>query len=334
MRSYNNHMIESACDSALVLSSNPHVRTKLQAILLNVGWEVDCCETFDEFKRLADKRTWSLALISESSGCNLSLEVIERLRPRIETEWTQVVVLSEAPSAADAMRCYEHGATDYRGWPLMPSEVLEIANQARRQFQQAPDDGEAAGLLIEPMNNGVVKVMIGGSRPILELLRQIFKVAQSDNNLPVFITGETGTGKEVVAWQIHQSSKRPGPFRAVNCAAMVESLLESELFGHEKGAFTGAYAMKKGLWEEAANGTLFLDEITEASPAIQAKLLRVLQEGTLRRVGSNQEIRVSLRSASLTFPKQRQSGAPKEHSAAASARCVGRWSPLHLYVRV
>ncbi|MBO0859661.1 MAG: sigma-54-dependent Fis family transcriptional regulator [Chloracidobacterium sp.] len=277
------------------LSANPHIRTKLQRILLNARWEVDSCESFEEFKRLADKSVWSLVLISEGPGCNLSLEVIGRLRPQIEKEWTQVVVLSEAPSAADAMLCYERGATDYRGWPLMPSEVLEIADQARRQFRQGPDDDEMTEFLIEPAKYGAAKVMIGASRPILELLRQIFKVAQSENNLPVFITGETGTGKEVVAWQIHQLSKRPGPFRAVNCAAMVESLLESELFGHEKGAFTGAHAMKKGLWEEAANGTLFLDEITEASLAIQAKLLRVLQEGTLRRVGANQEIRVNAR---------------------------------------
>jgi DNA-binding NtrC family response regulator len=295
MRSDNNHSIESAHDSVLVLSAHPHIRAKLQTILMNAQWEVDCCENFDEFKRLADERAWPLALISERSGCNLSLEVIERLRPRIETEHTQVVVLSETPSAADAMLCYEHGASDYRGWPLMPSEVLEIADQSRRQFQRTSSDDEAAGLVIEPAKNGAAKVMIGGSRPILELLRQIFKVAQSHNNLPVFITGETGVGKEVVAWQIHQLSKRTGPFRAVNCAAMVESLLESELFGHEKGAFTGAHAMKKGLWEEAANGTLFLDEITEAAPSIQAKLLRVLQEGTFRRVGSNQEIRVNAR---------------------------------------
>jgi two-component system NtrC family response regulator len=193
------------------------------------------------------------------------------------------------------MLCYEHGATDYRGWPLLPSEVLEIADQARRQFRQTSSDDEAAGFLIEPAKNGSAKVMIGGSRPILELLRQIFKVAQSHNNIPVFITGETGVGKEVVAWQIHQLSKRLGSFRAINCAAMVENLLESELFGHEKGAFTGAHAMKKGLWEEAANGTLFLDEITEASQSTQAKLLRVLQEGTFRRVGSNQEIKASAR---------------------------------------
>jgi len=295
MPSDNYHSSESAHDGVLVFSANPHIRTKLQMILLNAQWEVDCCETFDEFQSLADERVWSLALIVERSGCNLSLEVIERLRPRIESERMQAVVLSETPSAADATLCYEHGATDYRGWPMLSSEILEIADQARRQSQQTSCDDEATGLVIEPVKYGAAKVMIGGSRPILELLRQIFKVAQSHNNLSVFITGETGTGKEVVAWQIHQLSKRPGPFRAVNCAAMVENLLESELFGHEKGAFTGAHAMKRGLWEEAANGTLFLDEITEASPAIQAKLLRVLQEGTFRRVGSNQELKATAR---------------------------------------
>src|SRR5262249_8413917 len=191
MRSDNHHLSELARHSVLVLSANPHIRTKLQMILLNAKWQVDCCEYFDEFQRLADERDWPLALISEKSGCNLSLEVIERLRPQIETECTQVVILSESPSAADAMLCYENGATDYRGWPLMPSEVLEIADQARRQFQPPSGDAEAAGLVIEPANYGAAKVMIGGSRQILELLRQIFKVAQSHNNLPVFITGET-----------------------------------------------------------------------------------------------------------------------------------------------
>ncbi len=129
---------------------------------------------------------------------------------------------------------------------------------------------------------------------MLQLSRKIFKVAQ-DQDHPVFIIGETGTGKEIVARQIHEMSGRTGSFRAINCAAMVENLIESELFGHEKGAFTGAYAMKRGIWEEAAQGTIFLDEITEASPSIQSKLLRVLQEGTIRRVGSNHDIKVTAR---------------------------------------
>jgi DNA-binding NtrC family response regulator len=284
-----------ARNGILLLSANPHIRTKLQMILGNAQWEVDSCGTFDEFQRLADQRVWFLALIIEKAGYNLSLEVIERLRPWIEAEQTHAVILSESPSAADAMICYEGGALDYRGWPMLPSEVLEIASQSHRQSQPASNEDEDTALIVRPAKNDIAKVMIGGSRPMLELSRQIFKVAQSHNNLPVFINGETGTGKEVVAWQIHQSSKRPGSFRAINCAAVVEGLLESELFGHEKGAFTGAHAMKKGLWEEAANGTLFLDEITEASPTMQSKLLRVLQEGTFRRVGSNQEIKATAR---------------------------------------
>jgi transcriptional regulator with GAF, ATPase, and Fis domain len=129
---------------------------------------------------------------------------------------------------------------------------------------------------------------------MIELSKRIVRIARTPG-MRVFITGETGTGKEVIARMIHEISRCGGTFRAVNCAATVEGLLESDLFGHEKGAFTGAYAMKRGFWEEAAGGTLFLDEITEASLAVQAKLLRALQEGVIRRVGSNQEIPVTAR---------------------------------------
>jgi transcriptional regulator with PAS, ATPase and Fis domain len=136
--------------------------------------------------------------------------------------------------------------------------------------------------------------MVGSSPAILKLSRQIVRIARTPG-MRVFITGETGTGKEVVARQIHELSGCDGPFRAINCAATVEGLLESELFGHEKGAFTGAHTAKRGYWEDAANGTLFLDEIAETSLAVQAKLLRALQEGLIRRVGSNQEIKVTPR---------------------------------------
>lgn len=129
---------------------------------------------------------------------------------------------------------------------------------------------------------------------MVELSKQLVRLARTPE-LRVFINGETGTGKEVVARMIHDLSGCSGPFQAVNCAATVESLLESDLFGHEKGSFTGAHATKKGLWEETANGTLFLDEITETSPTVQAKLLRVLQEGFIRRIGSTREIKVTAR---------------------------------------
>ncbi|MGH9842832.1 MAG: sigma 54-interacting transcriptional regulator [Blastocatellia bacterium] len=179
-----------------------------------------------------------------------------------------------------------------------PGGNLTLLRLLREQLDSGKTDGPRL-FFAGPILDGNPPVwpageMIGTSRPLTDLMEKLVKIAES-HNLSVFITGETGVGKEVVARQIHQLSERSGHFRAVNCAAMAESLLESELFGHEKGAFTGAHAVKKNLWEEAAQGTLFLDEITEASPALQAKLLRVLQEGTIRRVGSNQEIKVTAR---------------------------------------
>ncbi len=141
--------------------------------------------------------------------------------------------------------------------------------------------------------------LVGKSRPMQELLHLARSVAQSDVN--VMITGETGTGKEQAARLIHQlSPRRAGRFLAINCAALAESLLESELFGHERGAFTGAVAQKKGKFEQAKGGTLFLDEIGEVSPAMQVKLLRVLQEREFQRVGGHEDVRVDVRIVAAT----------------------------------
>ncbi len=141
--------------------------------------------------------------------------------------------------------------------------------------------------------------IIGVSRSWKETLRSVGRVASSETS--VLITGESGTGKEVVANLIHQGSPRAGkPFVAINCAALPEQLLESELFGHERGAFTGAIATKIGRIEQAAGGTLFLDEITEMSPVVQAKLLRVLQEREFQRVGGTRTIRADIRVIAAT----------------------------------
>jgi len=141
--------------------------------------------------------------------------------------------------------------------------------------------------------------MIGSSRAMLDVLELIGRVAQAEES--VLVTGETGTGKELVARQLHgQSSRGRGPFEVINCAGIASTLIESELFGHEKGAFTGADKLRKGIFESASGGTLFLDEIGELPMEQQAKLLRVLQQKTLRRVGGNQDIKVDVRVIAAT----------------------------------
>jgi transcriptional regulator with GAF, ATPase, and Fis domain len=167
------------------------------------------------------------------------------------------------------------------------SQVLALEKQLR--------DLKAASIGAE--ENRHVKfgeIIHGPDSPMIEILRMVEKVAQDD--IPVLIQGETGTGKELIARAIHQMGPRRGkPFVAVNCGALSENLLESELFGHEKGAFTGAVGQRKGRFELAHGGTLFLDEITATSPAFQARLLRVLQEGTFERVGGERTIRADVR---------------------------------------
>lgn len=285
-------MVKSTEPQALIFVSEAEQGEQMQQILQQAGWVVTTQDVMQPLALLPPPHN-GLLVVLEQSGCERSLELLTRWQTEIAQGSVALVVIAAQPASADAMQCLQQGAADYRGWPLLPSEIQAIAEQVRRQLLAAQSATEVQR---GPVNVGEskTKTLIGGSRPMLELSRQLVKVAQAPD-LPVFLNGETGTGKEVVAWQIHQLSRRPGAFRAINCAAMVESLLESELFGHEKGAFTGAHTTKKGLWEEAANGTIFLDEITEATPTMQAKLLRVLQENTIRRVGSVQETQVTAR---------------------------------------
>jgi DNA-binding NtrC family response regulator len=283
-------MVNHTEPQALVFVNESGHGEEVQQVLQQAGWIVTLCDVTQSNASLPSSQN-VLIIVMESSGGETSLALLTQFQAEIARGTVALIVLAAQPASADAMQCLQHGATDYRGWPLLPSEILSLAEDVRRQFSMA-----TATMEMPPAITGVskAKMLIGGSRPMLELSRQLVKVAAAPE-LPVFLNGETGTGKEVVAWQIHQLSRRSGAFRAINCAAMVENLLESELFGHERGAFTGAHATKKGLWEEAANGTIFLDEITEATPTMQAKLLRVLQESTIRHVGSNHEIQVTAR---------------------------------------
>jgi len=285
------HEHNSPANRALVIGGDESMQKLLQRTLRTADWEV----TLQDYGAggFSSENHWPLVFMCLEREREEAMEILKRMQPAILAEHTHAFIIAQRPSVGDAMAYLQGGATDYLAWPMLPSQIVEIADRMRkiagyqRLYTEAP--------VIEASSDHEGKrPMIGNSAKMVELSKQVTKVA-STPGMRVFITGETGTGKEIVARQIHEVSGCRGAFRAVNCAAAVETLLESELFGHEKGAFTGAHTMKKGLWEEAADGTLFLDEITETSLSVQAKLLRALQEGVIRRVGANQEIKVTAR---------------------------------------
>jgi transcriptional regulator with GAF, ATPase, and Fis domain len=176
------------------------------------------------------------------------------------------------------------------------AEEARVAAEARERAERLEARVET---LVRELESRERSRIVGVSRSWKETLRAVGRVASADTN--VLITGESGTGKEVIAGLIHHGSPRAGkPFVAINCAALPEQLLESELFGHERGAFTGAFATKVGRIEQAAGGTLFLDEIAEMSPTVQAKLLRVLQEREFQRVGGSRTIKADIRVIAAT----------------------------------
>jgi DNA-binding NtrC family response regulator len=201
---------------------------------------------------------------------------------------TPVVLITAYAEPGAAMDAITRGAADYLAKPV---DVVALRATVARALERRRLRGENRRLRDEAVGK---KALIGTSPAMLELYKQIAQVAPTDAT--VLITGESGSGKELVARTIHQRSRRAnGPYLAVNCAAIAEGVLESELFGHEKGSFTGAYSARRGLFEESSAGTLLLDEIGDVPQKMQAQLLRVLQEGEVRRVGGSAAVPVDVR---------------------------------------
>ena len=203
----------------------------------------------------------------------------------------QVVVITGTDSKDAALEAVKRGAYGFFEKPLDADEVLHIVNQAARMRRLEVENARLRDELVGARGFGR---LIGSSQSLEKTLKQARAVA--DTNATVLIIGENGTGKEMLACAIHEESQRArGPFIAVSCAALPESLIESELFGHEKGAFTSATHARMGRFELADGGTLFLDEIVELSPSVQVKLLRVLQERAFERVGGSKTLTVDIR---------------------------------------
>ena len=236
-----------------------------------------------------ERRTPDVALIDMQLPDGTGLELIgtlKRLHPGLP-----VVVMTGQHDLELAIKAIQAGAADYLHKPVKTDALQDTVFRALKLAAPAsPSPGAAAA--------GPERDLIGRSTAMLGVSKTIALSAETAAN--VLITGESGTGKEVVARLIHQYSNRPGPFVAVNCAAIVETLLESELFGHEKGAFTGADARKLGHFEAASDGTLFLDEVAELALPLQAKLLRALQERAFQRVGGTGDIEFKARIIAAT----------------------------------
>ncbi|WP_309890514.1 sigma-54 dependent transcriptional regulator [Archangium sp.] len=208
----------------------------------------------------------------------------------------QVIMMTAFGSVDTAVEAMRQGAYDYVQKPFKDGELRARVERALERGRLLAENGLFAKEFIE--RHGL-SALVGGSSAMRELTSRLQRVAQSDAT--VLVQGESGTGKELVARAVHAHSRRKDkPFVPVNCAAISETLLESELFGHAKGAFTGAVRTRKGLVEEADGGTLFIDEVTETTPAFQSKLLRTLQDGEVRRVGESTAVRVDVRIVAAT----------------------------------
>jgi len=273
----------------LVVDDDKHHREMLGEALGRAGFRVDLAAGGEEAIEKGGRREYD-AVFSDIKMAPLSgMDVLKAFR-KTALE-TPVVLLTAFGSVDTAIQAMKQGAFDYLGKPVNLDELVLTAARAvehRRLIR------ENRHLRLAHSERVRAASIVGQSRRMVEVFKLIGKVASS--RATVLIEGESGTGKELVARAIHDNSARAAhPFVAVNCSAIPDTLIESELFGHVKGAFTGADAFRRGLLEESNGGTCFLDEVGDLSPAGQAKLLRALQEREIRRVGSNEMVPVDLR---------------------------------------
>ncbi len=274
----------------LVVDDDPHARDLLSRLLSALGTVVTANDAAAAKARLLtdefDLVLTDMAMPEPSAG----IEVL--LAAKARNVDVPVIVVTAYGNIEGALDTIQQGAFDYVSKPF---DIDAISRLARRALEQRRLVEENKTLRQKAKQATVV----GRSAAVLEVFKQVARAAASD--VPVLVTGETGTGKEMVARALHQRSARSSrPFLAVDCGAIAESLMESELFGHAKGAFTGAASARRGLFEEAQGGTLFLDEIGDVGPKIQSQLLRVLQEKEIRRVGESLPIAVDARIVAAT----------------------------------
>jgi two-component system nitrogen regulation response regulator GlnG len=286
-------MAARGCDPVLLVEDDAAIATVISAALEDEGYAIAHCTSIASRDRLLAGRRFAVMLTDvmlEDGDGLASLASVRALAPDMP-----VIVLSAQNTLDTAVRASESDAFEYFPKPFDLDELVQAVRQAAGSSAPGENEGEEA----LAASDGGRMPLVGRSPAMQSVYRMITRVLRND--LTVLITGESGTGKELVAEAIHElGNRRTGPFVAVNTAAIPADLVESELFGHEKGAFTGAIAQAIGKFEQANGGTLFLDEIGDMPAEAQTRLLRALQSGRIRRVGGRQEIAVNVRIIAAT----------------------------------
>ncbi|HVA00122.1 MAG TPA: sigma-54 dependent transcriptional regulator [Terriglobia bacterium] len=274
----------------LVVDDDPDTLDLLSEVLQEGGYQVVTAAGAPEALEAGKKAHFDVILSDIRLGPELNGLDVLRAFKSIQPD-SEVILITAFGSMETAIEAVKAGAFDYLSKPFKIDEVLI---RVRRALENRNLVRETRSLPPQPACQSPLSTLVGRSAAMLEVYKKIGMVA--DSRATVLITGESGTGKELVARGIHANGPRAERrFLAVNCGAFTESLLESELFGHVRGSFTGASANKQGIFEDADGGTVFLDEVAEMSPALQVKLLRTLEEQEVRPVGSNQPIRIDVR---------------------------------------
>ena len=270
------------------------MRTTLAMMLRGAEFDVDEAIDGAQGRQMGSEGAYDVVLTDLRMGSIDGIEVLRTIKQK--QPLTEVVVMTAYGTIESAVEAMRLGAFDYIQKPFTEQELLM---KVARAFDNRKLHGQVQLFADEFKERYKFANIIGRSQAIRDVLTRIVKIAPSDAT--VLVTGESGTGKELVAKAVHANSRRSGkPFVTVNCAAITETLLESELFGHARGSFTGAVAARKGLMEEADGGTFFFDEIAETPLSFQAKLLRAIQEHEIRRVGENKPIKVDVRIIAAT----------------------------------
>lgn len=282
-------------NTILIIDDEPIIRKLLARMMELEGYEVFQAADRASGLKLLTAKTPQLVLcdvfLPDGNGVEMVKEIKE-LQPE-----TEVILLTAHGNIPDGVQAIKNGAFDYITKGDDNNKIIPVISRAMEKINSRPV--QPSGSTVVPVRESAFDTVLGHSRGLQQVIQLARKVAVTD--VPVLLTGETGTGKEVFAQAIHNGSARAKqPFVAINCSAFSKELLESEIFGHKAGAFTGALKDKKGLFEEANHGTIFLDEIGEMAYGLQAKLLRVLETGEYIKVGDTKPTKIDVRIVSAT----------------------------------